>query len=404
MKNLTRYLALAALTAIAALVLAACGGDDPTATPRPTNTPVPAPEPTPTATLAPGVPTPTPRPATPTPAPTPTPSFDGMAYFENKTVKMITGTNPGGGYDTMLRIFGKVANNHFPESTKFVVQNLSGAAQLRGLQAVLSSDPDGYTIGPTHQRWFIRQALFGDVENLEFENLNVIGSPTFKPNPNMLCVDTSVATSWQDVLDKGVKLVTGQTGPGNSPGAGFVELLGGPLKNVYGYGGSAEVMAAFDRGEINVVWSCGPELAGRLFPEWLEQGRLAPLYWWELQHDDDWMAKIGVPNSEVPHIFDIGGVDWTDLNKLAFQSHVEISTISRTFVLPPGVDPNVTEFWRTIFKDVVEDPAFIEAADIAGYSDQYGYAGGVEIKKALVKLGQLPDDVKEILKGITPDI
>lgn len=404
MKNLTRHLALAALTAIAVLVLAACGSDDPTATPRPKATPVPTATAVPTATptLVPGAPTPTPRPATPTPAPTPTPTFDGMAYFENKTVKMITGTNPGGGYDTMLRIFGKVAQSHFPDSTKFVVQNLSGAAQLRGLQAVLNSDPDGYTVGPTHQRWFIQQALFGDVENLEFENLDVIGSPTFSPNPSMLCVDSSVATSWQDVLDKGITLKTGQTGPGNSPGAEFVELIGGPIKNVYGYGGSAEVMAAFDRGEVNMVWSCGPELAGRLFPEWLEQGRLAPLYWWELQHDDAWMAKLGSSNADVPHIFDIGGVEWTDLNKLAFSSWVEIATISRTFLLPPGVDKDVADFWRVIFKEIVEDPEFIKAADIAGYSDQYGYAGGVEIKEALLKLGTLPDDVKEILKGISP--
>jgi tripartite-type tricarboxylate transporter receptor subunit TctC len=302
----------------------------------------------------------------------------------------------------MLRIFGKVAQSHFPKSTKFVVQNLSGAAQLRGLQAVLNSDPDGYTIGPTHQRWFIQQALFGDVDGLEFDGLDIIGSPTFRPNPSMLCVDSSVATSWQEVIDNDIQLITGQTGPGNSPGAEFIQLIGGPIKNVFGYGGSAEVMAAFDRGELNMIWSCGPELAGRLFPEWIEEGRLAPLFWWELQHPEGWMAELGSSNADVPHIFDIAGVEWTDLNKLAFSSWVEIATISRTFLLPPGVDKDVADFWRKIFKDIVEDPAFIEAADIAGYSDQYGYAGGVEIKEALLELDTLPDAVKEILKGISP--
>jgi tripartite-type tricarboxylate transporter receptor subunit TctC len=399
MKNPVRYVTLAALTAIAALLLAACGSDDPTATSQPTNTP--APEATPTATLLPGVPTPTPVPATPTPAPTPTPAFDGAAYFAGETVKMITGTSPGGGYDTMLRIFGKVAPKYFPD-TRFVVQNLPGAGQLRGLQAVMAADPDGYTIGPTHQRWFIQQALFGDVDGLDFATVDVIGSPTFKPNPNMLCVDSDVATSWQDVIDKGITLKTGQTAPGNSPGAEFVELIGGPIENVYGYGGSAEVMAAFDRGEINMVWGCGPELAGRLFPEWNEEGRLAPLYWWEMQQPDEWMAKIGVPNSDVPHIFDIPGVDWTDLNKQAFSSWVEIATISRTFLLPPGVDKDVGDYWRSQFKAIVEDPDFIESAFIAGYGDSYGYAGGVEIKKSLLNLDKLPDNVKEILKGISP--
>jgi len=60
-----------ALAAIVALIVAACGGSDPTATPRPTSTPVP---PTatagPTATARPAA-TPTPRPTTPPPTATP---------------------------------------------------------------------------------------------------------------------------------------------------------------------------------------------------------------------------------------------------------------------------------------------------------------------------------------------
>lgn len=397
MKTPVRLLSLMALSVIATLILAACGLDDPTATP----TSVP-PTATPTATLAPGVPTPTPAPATPTPAPTPTPAFDGDAYFAGETIKMITGTSPGGGYDTMLRIFGRFAPRYFPEGTRFVVQNIPGAGQLRGLEQVLKSDGDGFTVGPVHQRWFIQQAIYGDVEGLEFEGLEVIGSPTFKPNPSMFCADSSVATSWQEVLDKGITLTTGQTAPGNSPGAEFVELIGGPIKNVYGYGGSAEVMAAFDRGEINAVWSCGPELAGRLFPEWIEEGRLAPLFWWELEHPEEWMNQLGSSNADVPHIFDIGGVEWTDLNKQALSSWINIATISRTFILPPGTPPEIADYWRAKFQMVVEDPDFIAAAGVAGYSEEYGYAGGPEIKESLLGLGSLPTEVKEILKGIAP--
>jgi tripartite-type tricarboxylate transporter receptor subunit TctC len=403
MKSPVRLLTLMALSVTAAALLAACGSD-PTPTPRPapTSTPVPPATATPTATLAPGVPTPTPRPATPTPAPTPTPSFDGDTYFTDQTIKMITGTSPGGGYDTMLRIFGKIAPKHFPTVKRFVVQNIPGAGQLRGLQEVLKSDPNGFTVGPTHQRWFIQQAIYGNVEGLDFDGLEIVGSPTFRPNPSMFCAERSVAASWQEVLDKGITLTTGQTAPGNSPGAEFVELIGGPIKNVYGYGGSAEVLAAFDRGEIDAVWACGPELAGRLFPEWIEQGRLAPLFWWEMQHSDEWMAKLGSSNAEVPHIFDIGGVEWSDINKQALSSWINIATISRTFLLPAGTDPNVAEYWRAKFKATVEDPEFIEAAGVAGYSEEYGYAGGPEIKASLLALGSLPAEIKEILKGIAP--
>jgi tripartite-type tricarboxylate transporter receptor subunit TctC len=382
---------------LTALVLSACGGADATATPT-----RPAPTNTPTPTVGAGTPTPTPVRATATPTATPEPSFDAAEYFGGRTVKMITGTSPGGGYDTMLRIFGKVAPKHFPPNTKFVVQNIPGAAQLRGLQETLKADPDGFTVGATHQRWFIQQAIYGDVEGLDFENLTVIGSPTYGVNPQMFCAEKSVATSWQDVIDKGLTLKTGQTGPGNSPGPEFIDLIGGPIENVYGYGGSAEVMAAFDRGEINSVWGCGPGLSDRLFPEWATSGRLAPLFWWEDQFDDEWYAKLGVTKADVPHIFDLAGVNWTDLNKSAFTNWVKIAGISRTFLAPAGVDPAVLEYWRGAFQAVVEDPEFVQLVEAAGYIDEYGFAGGDEIKQALLEMDGLPADVKEILKGIAP--
>ena len=52
---------------------------------------------------------------------------------------------------------------------------------------------------------------------------------------------------------------------------------GGPFKMVYGYGGTSEIMAAFDRGELDMTNRCGPSTAGRLFPEWAEEGRLVPV-------------------------------------------------------------------------------------------------------------------------------
>jgi tripartite-type tricarboxylate transporter receptor subunit TctC len=398
MKSPVRLLTLMALSAIVALTLAACGSDDPTPTSAPSATATPVP----TATLAPGVPTPTPAPATPTPAPTPTPAFDGDAYFAGQTIKMITGTSPGGGYDTMLRIFGKIAPNHFPEGTRFVVQNIPGAAQKRGLLAVLNSEPDGFTMGPTHQRWFIQQGIYGDVEGLDFEALEVIGSPTFQLNPSLACGERSAAATWADAVANGVQYKTGQTGPGNQPGVEYIEHLGGPIENIYGYGGSAEVMAAFDRGEINAIWGCDTGLAGRLYPEWIEDQRIVPLFWWGAESSEEWLASMGSTRADVPHVYDAAGITWSDLDKQAFSAWETISLISRTFLLPPGVSPEVADYWREKFKDVVLDPEFVAAVDVAGYTEAYGYANGVDIKESLLAMSTLPANIKDVLKNFAP--
>ena len=393
MKSLVRSLSLMVLLAVTVLSLAACGSD-----PAPTPTSAPAP----VATTAPSAPVAEAPAAPAAPTATPLPVFDGDAYFAGKNIKLITGTGPGGGYDTMLRIFSRFAPKYFPSDTRFVVQNIDGAAQLRGLRAVLDADPDGFTAGATHQRWFIQQGLYGDVDGLDFNKLEIIGSPTFHLNPSLACVETSVATNWKEVIAKGVQLTTGQTGPGNQPGHEFVEHLGGPIKNVYGYGGSAEVMAAFDRGEINLIWGCDTGLANRLFPEWALEGRLSPLFWWGTESSEEWLAAIGSTRAEIPHVFDIEGVTWTDLDKQAFSAWETISLISRTFILPPGIDPEIADYWRAKFKLIVEDEEFIAAVEVAGYLEAYGYASGPVIKEALLSMSTLPDDIKVVLKNFAP--
>ena len=113
------------------LVLAACGGDDPTptsapptATSPPAATATPAP---PTPTLAPGVPTPTPRPATPTPRPptaTPTPSFDADAHFKGKTIRLVANSSPGGGTDSQGRVMAAFISKWLPGNPRVVFTNM----------------------------------------------------------------------------------------------------------------------------------------------------------------------------------------------------------------------------------------------------------------------------------------
>lgn len=402
--TLTQRVTLGVTIAALTLLVAACGSD-PTPTPRPVNTPLPpAPTATPAPTLALGVATPTPRPATPTPAPTPTPSFDGDAHFANKTIRLITGTSPGGGYDTFLRIFAKHAERHFPASSKFVVQNLPGASQLRGFRAVLDSEPDGLTMGPTHQRWIQRQILVGDVPNFDLEAAHILGTPSFSlTNEGAYCIDRSIGTSWADVLALGRPLTNGETGPGNAPAQELIEAFGGPIKNVYGYGGSSEIMAAFDRGEIDSTGRCSQATVPRLYPEWLEQKRLIPIWYTEQPLSPDYLELMGVGRDfKYPQIVDFLrttelGFDITDKQIQALETHLALSQVSRTFWLPAGVPKDIVTYWDKIFEEIVTDPQFEESAAVAGYADAYGYKSGPELREIISVMNALPQDLKNII-------
>ena len=110
------------------LILAACGGDDPTPTPRATNTPTP-----PTATPVPGAPTPTPAPPTATPVPTPTSTPRPEYSLAGETLFLIVPYSPGGGYDAYSRMMAKHLGNFLPGTPTIVVQNRPGAGGMIGV-------------------------------------------------------------------------------------------------------------------------------------------------------------------------------------------------------------------------------------------------------------------------------
>ena len=389
-----QIIALGAAAALTLALFAACGGggDDPTSTPAPTQAPaataeptaaMPANTPTPSAdgagsgtTRAAATPTPSPR-ATATPVPPP-PGFDADEYFGGKTIRIKVGASPGGGYDVFSRIVAATAEKYFPESTRFVVQNLPGAGQYRGLRAVLDSEPDGLTIGPTHSRWFARQLLVGDVPAFDIDAIHILGSPTFAINEDGFCVDRSVATSWQDILDKGITIRVGSAAAGNEPALEFLQQNGGPFQLLYGYGGTSDIMAAFDRGEVTGTNRCSPGTAGRLYPEWIDEGRLVPLFYEKKPYNAEWLARLG-HTGELPSFRDLPGLEFDPAQAAALEINLLVTEISRVFFLPPGVPDDVRQYWQSAFDQMMVDAEFRESVNIAGYTDDYGYGRAEDI-------------------------
>ena len=418
-----RLLALGVIAAVLAL-FAACGSEDPTATPtsapqttseQPTPTPqtmmeeaTPTPEammeekatPTPGAMTADPTATPTPRP-TPTPVPPPA-GFDAEEYFGGKTIKIIVGASPGGGYDTFSRLVAQAAERQFPDSTRFIVQNLPGAGQLRGLRGVIESEPDGLSIGPTHSRWFARQLLVGDVPGFDIDAIHILGSPTFTIGEDGFCLDSGFASSWQEVIDNGLTIRVGSAAAGNEPAIEFMVQNGGPFKLIYGYGGTSEIMAAFDRGELDGTNRCSPGTAGRLFPEWIEQGRMVPIFYEKKPYNDEWLAELG-HDGPLPSFRDLPGLTFDAAQAEALELNLLVTEISRVFFLPPGVPDDVKQYWQSAFDRMMDDPAFKEQVSIAGYADDFGYGRAediLDIVRRVQNASQATRDIALELSGV----
>ncbi len=384
MRLITPFLVLAATM----LVLVGCGGDDPTPTPAPAKAATAAAVATPTPAPA---PTPTPRGVVRKPAATPTPTkaFDAEAHFKGQRVVINVGFSPGGGYDTFARLMGRYLPKHLPGNPSFVVRNIPGAGGERIFRETLAdSAPDGFAVGVAHPRFFKRELVGTDVPNLDINTVKILGTASAVSVVNAMYAFKDYAQSWEDVLAKGSPAKVGATAPGDTGGVGasFVELVGGPIKNVYGYGGTSEIAAAFDRREIDLSSRGDPDTAKSLFPRWVEEKKIVPVFRWGTEPENDAEFTNYVQNelgaSIPPHLFDV--IELSDAQKALFNVTETINDkMNRLFIMHPDTPEDLYRIWVDAFKATAADPEFLAAAKLLGR--EVGYAGPDEMKTILAQ-------------------
>lgn len=316
--------------------------------------------------------------------------------FQSKPVTIVVGSAPGGGYDTFARLVAKNVGKYLPGNPSFIVNNVPGAGQLRGLRKAMRSEPDGLTIGLLHPRFVQRELTGTDVPDFDLKTVRVLGSPSAQKVPRIWCVRRSIATNWDEVKALGRPVTSGGNAPGASFGIGpqFVAELGGPINMVYGYGGTSEIMAAFDRGELEATDRCTEENVPRLFPGWIEKQTVAPIFWWEEKPSKDWLGQIGA--TDIPHVLDV--VDASPQEKRAFEVATRFNTFSRIFVTQPGVPDDVYQVWKKAFEATTKDPEFIKGAQAAGLEVGLGTAQDFDEAVGLYK--ELSPEGQALLKKL----
>ena len=376
-----RVLLTVMLATAMSMALAACGAD-PTPTPRPTATPVPQPTatmapaatptpgPTPTP-LPPGVtppPTPTPRPAaTPTPTPVPAPERDLTAHFEGETVRFIVGFSPGGGYDSIARISARFIEEYLPGNPKVAVSNLTGGGSVRALQFVMRSEPNGRTIGQLHPRFAIRELLGTDVPGFDLRTATFVAAPNGGSSPSYGCIRKELADSWEDAVEKGIEFKVASAEPGGTASVmQWVEYIGGPVKVIFGYGGTSDNLAAFNRGETNLFVECNSDTARTIYPDWFDGDTLIPVYWNNFPVPDDQLALLAGP--QPPEAINLAGINPTQeqIDVLRLKSSPSLST-NRMMVLAPDTPRDIQNAWIEAARKMFEDPEFVALSAAAGY-------------------------------------
>ena len=86
------------------------------------------------------------------------------SFYKGRTVTIVVGSSPGGGYDLYGRLIARFMGRHIPGNPTVVVQNMPGAASNVAAAHIYNVAPkDGTAIGAIFMGAVV-DPLFGDVK------------------------------------------------------------------------------------------------------------------------------------------------------------------------------------------------------------------------------------------------
>jgi tripartite-type tricarboxylate transporter receptor subunit TctC len=106
------------------------------------------------------------------------PSAAQDKFFEGKTIRIIVGFSPGGGFDAHSRAIARHMGRHIPGNPTVTVENMTGAGSLIAANYIYNqAKPDGLTTGNWIGGLIIQQYLNAKGVSFDAQKFEWVGAP-----------------------------------------------------------------------------------------------------------------------------------------------------------------------------------------------------------------------------------
>lgn len=303
--------------------------------------------------------------------------------FKAKTVTLVVGFPPAGGYDTMARLFARHYGKHLPGNPGIVVQNQPGAGSLTSANLLYNTAPkDGSQIGMFASSAAVESVLANPRAKFEVTKFNWIGNLN-RDTAACGAWHTSGIKTWDDAVKKGAKF--GASGPSavTSQHAAFLKnVLGAPFKVILGFGGTGPINLAMKRGEVDA--SCGMFVSSvrGSFRQDYEKGDLRVF------------IQFGKKNEPYfKNATNIYSLLKTPEDKQVAEFIFAQAEITRPVAAPPGVPAPIIATMRAAFDKTVKDPDYLadvtkaklEPEAVSGQETADEFAALAKASKAIIE-------------------
>jgi len=271
-------------------------------------------------------------------------------FYKGKTLTITVGFPPGGGFDANARLLARHIGRHIPGSPSVIVVNAPGAGSLTSvLHLDVNLATDGTVIDAFNFGLINDSLLRPDNTKVDFRNYAWIGS---------ISEDLTTCYVWRQDGPKtmadmkaGGHYLFGGAGTGTSDDINtkiLARVFGVDLKEIQGYGGSAEIRLAIERGELDGdcgTWSSLPE-------DWPKNPKFHAVY----------RTGTSVPEGmspDIPYVVDIAP---DEAAGQVIRFLVGDGDLGRPYIVSRAVPADRVQILRQAFAATVKDPAFIGEA------------------------------------------
>ena len=312
------------------------------------------------------------------------------AFYRDRTIRLIVGYPPGGGFDVYARILARHLGRRIPGGPAVVVENMPGAGGLIAANHLYRlARPDGLSVGH-----FTGGLLLGPVlqqPGVEFDSrgFEYVGAPA---REHMACAlsraggITSVA-AWRAARAP-VKMGGGGPGAAQESTTRIVRAaLDLPIQVVSGYRGTGDIRLAVEQGELAgacLNWSSMRSAWG----EALRTGEVTVV-----------LAVSPRPIPELPGVpLAIELVRTAEARRLVEIGVHDQGALARPYVLPPGSPAGRVQLLRQAFRATFDDAQFRTEADRARL--EVDPVSGEELAQAVQRFSRLDPDTLRRLRAV----
>ena len=296
-------------------------------------------------------------------------------FYQGKTVRLIIGSAPGGGYDAHARVLMRPMGRHIPGTPGIIVQNMPAAGGLAAANHVYNiAEKDGSVIGMVN-RYVVLAAITGnDQARFKSEQFSWLGTTaSFSDNPYLLVIKSTLPQ--QTIADLRNAKPPINAGTSGSDAVRIMnEALKLNLKVIEGYERN-QLDIAFERGEVDGVGMAYANMVAR-HADWLSHKLVRPMIQFGRvdragEFHDVPTARELATNDDDRALIELAEAPLLMAYPLAF---------------PPGVSPARVTMIRAAFSATVNDPAFKD--EMAKMKLEYSPKGGEELQALVASIAR----------------